>query len=390
MEGASPTCALAECALSSHAGLVILALTESVWGSSTIARIVLVIIGLTTAVQGYLIAQVRADRKGSVGHAVAATVGGLFAVLGAFGGGSTIDVVLFLAFGHASYRVTQILRSHNYILDAHELKAAVGGARVPRHLPPPPSSIFPLERRTETKTNGTHDHIGGVSNDESGTTNGKNGEKFGATLPAVGDGGERSSELAVRLCGPGKVPAWLYKTAWACNRWTADLTLPTLPRGLRRVVGHFLGTCFALFGKPALRFCGFPTPEAFAQRLRLSKSMQYGATFVLLILAVFPFTPLSHLRATTVISLVRGGRPLSAASLLLVVAVFSTYLMHIVFSRVLHPARFRHKSIAPSRDPDLLETGRSTGRPAGRSAGRPVRTAASKAPVSTKQKKRGR
>merc|ERR1712118_560936 len=65
-----------------------------------------------------MIAQLRGDRKGSLGHASAASVGILYIILAA----GHANTALCLCFGHGATRVMQILRSHNLILEHEKLR----------------------------------------------------------------------------------------------------------------------------------------------------------------------------------------------------------------------------------------------------------------------------
>lgn len=122
MESASPSSALADAALSAHAGVVLLTGTMPLWFHHTWARQVLAGVGAATVLAGGCVSKVRADRKGSLGNAIAATIGMIFIIIAA----GYADLALVLAFGHAALRMWQILRSHNLILDHHQLKAAMG------------------------------------------------------------------------------------------------------------------------------------------------------------------------------------------------------------------------------------------------------------------------
>jgi len=125
MEGPSPTSALAYAGLSAHAGIVVLTATESIWGPSALARLLMLTVGSATAVYSHLIARIRADRKGSLGHASASTVGTLYALLAL--GFFSSETILYLCFAHCCIRSVQILRAHNVILETHYLEAAFNG-----------------------------------------------------------------------------------------------------------------------------------------------------------------------------------------------------------------------------------------------------------------------
>jgi len=92
------------------------------------ARVTLAAVGIITMVVTAPIAMVRSDRKGCVGFATAATVGVIEVILAA----GYVDVALWLSFGHSALRMGQILRTHNGILEYHNLKAALGPDIAPK------------------------------------------------------------------------------------------------------------------------------------------------------------------------------------------------------------------------------------------------------------------
>ena len=175
MEGVSPNSALGYAGLSAHAGIVLLSSTKPLWYGIAWARATVVAIGALTATHAGIVANIRADRKGGIACAAASTLGMLFFLLGALG---CTELVLLLSFGHAAFRMMQLLRSANWILDAHNYQNALGHKAV------------------------------------------------AAT----------------------KVPAPLYKLAWALNRLHTDFTLPAVLQKLDRPLllnwsGQAVGTC---------------------------------------------------------------------------------------------------------------------------------------------------
>lgn len=135
MEGASSNSALGYAGLSAHAGVLLLAGTMDLWFGFEWARAALFGCGLVTAVQSGCIANIRADRKGSLAAATSATLGAIYVVLAA----GYPDAALLLSFGHAAFRMNQVLRSANTILDTHKLESALGhqevsGSQVPEPL----------------------------------------------------------------------------------------------------------------------------------------------------------------------------------------------------------------------------------------------------------------
>eukprot|EP00659_Diplonema_papillatum_P012106 gene12106-18705_t len=105
MEGPTPSSALGYAGLSAHLGVVLLATTMPMWIGYDFARITLTCGGLTTAVFSGLVCKIRADRKGAVAYATSGTIGLIMVVLAAGYG----DVALLLSFGHAAFRIMQIL-----------------------------------------------------------------------------------------------------------------------------------------------------------------------------------------------------------------------------------------------------------------------------------------
>jgi NADH:ubiquinone oxidoreductase subunit 5 (subunit L)/multisubunit Na+/H+ antiporter MnhA subunit len=133
MEGASPSSALGYAALSAHAGLVLLSSTMNIWYVPYLwARYALAAVGGLTVLNAGLVSKVRADRKGSLGNAIATTVGVLYMILAA----GYVQTALVLALGHATYRMVQILRAHNIILEHHTNQEALGHENVgPKEVP---------------------------------------------------------------------------------------------------------------------------------------------------------------------------------------------------------------------------------------------------------------
>jgi len=166
VEGSSPSSALNE-GVMAHCGVVLLVSCLSLWydAGHGYVRVLLGSIGAITAVYSGLVSQVHADRKGALVSAAAATLGGIYVVL-ALG---FVDTALVLAFGHSCLRMTQMLRSHNVILEFHDMKSALG-------------------------------HYEGGSH---------------------GSGGAPKSKAM-----PQPVSSWMYRLAWGLYRLNSDLQLP--------------------------------------------------------------------------------------------------------------------------------------------------------------------
>lgn len=126
MEGATPNSALGYAAVSAHVGPVLLASTMPVWGQFEWAHLLIGGTGVLTIIQSGILANVRADRKGGLASAAAATLGAIFIVL-AFG---YDDAALLLCLGHGSFRMNQVLRSPSAISDTHKWEAALGYEQV--------------------------------------------------------------------------------------------------------------------------------------------------------------------------------------------------------------------------------------------------------------------
>ena len=65
--------------------------------------------------------------------ATTSTIGAIYCILAT----GYSDVALLLSLGHAAFRMTQELRSANYLLDYHNLYAALGPKVQPKVIPEP-------------------------------------------------------------------------------------------------------------------------------------------------------------------------------------------------------------------------------------------------------------
>ena len=122
MEGASPNSALGYAGLSAHAGIVLLAATNPMWYQYDWAHTMVGLTGGLTVFESWAVANVRADRKGGIASSTSATVGMLF-IITALG---YSDWALVLSFGHACFRMNQVVRSPGIIHDTHKWEAALG------------------------------------------------------------------------------------------------------------------------------------------------------------------------------------------------------------------------------------------------------------------------
>jgi hypothetical protein len=105
-------------------GVVLLASMEAEWSVYAWARAVVGAVGALTAVMATLIAQTRADRKGALAYAISASVGQIYIVL-ALG---YVDIALVVSFGHAAYRMKQILLAPDVLARFTESRAQLDGS----------------------------------------------------------------------------------------------------------------------------------------------------------------------------------------------------------------------------------------------------------------------
>jgi len=131
MEGPTPASALGYAGLSAHVGIVLLTSTMPLWFGFDWARVTLGSVGIITAVYSSLVSKIRSDRMGAIAHATSATIGLIFVVL-ALG---YSDMALIMSLGHAAFRMTQILRSPNVMLDSQKLRNALGHMPWPKVVP---------------------------------------------------------------------------------------------------------------------------------------------------------------------------------------------------------------------------------------------------------------
>lgn len=125
MEGPTPSSALFYGTLSIHAGVYLILRIEPLLANAPIARIAVVLVGLTTAITAGMSARVRADAKGSLALASAAQAGLMFVEIGL--GFTTLAMWHLLA--HGLLRLAQFLRSPSWLEDAQARRSALGGGR---------------------------------------------------------------------------------------------------------------------------------------------------------------------------------------------------------------------------------------------------------------------
>jgi NADH-quinone oxidoreductase subunit L len=122
MEGPTASSAVFYGSLSVHAGVYLLLRAAPLIEQSTPARVVLVVVGLVTAVISGLSSQVSADAKSAVAYATASQVGLMFVACGL--GFYTLATVHLIA--HATLRYYQFLRTPSVLQDALGRRAALG------------------------------------------------------------------------------------------------------------------------------------------------------------------------------------------------------------------------------------------------------------------------
>lgn len=123
MEGPTPSSALFYGALSVHAAVYLLLRVAPIFAEAPVARIALVIVGLSTAVYGTLTGRVQSDVKNTLAYATMSQVGIMFAEIGL--GLHTLAVVHMV--GHACVRTLQLLRAPSALREANAMYAAFGG-----------------------------------------------------------------------------------------------------------------------------------------------------------------------------------------------------------------------------------------------------------------------
>ena len=123
MEGPTPSSAIFYGALSIHAGAYVLLRCEPLLEAAPLARALLVIIGIGTALHAALVGRVQTDLKSMLAYASMTQAGLIFAEIGL---GLRVVALVHIV-SHAILRSLQILRSPSALHDRHELAAALGG-----------------------------------------------------------------------------------------------------------------------------------------------------------------------------------------------------------------------------------------------------------------------
>jgi NAD(P)H-quinone oxidoreductase subunit 5 len=126
MEGPTPSSAVFYGALSVHLGAFLLLRVSPLLEFSTTLSVVVVLVGLATAVFAYLAGSVQTDIKSVLSFASLSQVGIIVAEIGL----GLRYVALVHILGHACLRTLQFLRAPTLLHDYHTLENAIG-----EHLP---------------------------------------------------------------------------------------------------------------------------------------------------------------------------------------------------------------------------------------------------------------
>jgi len=121
MEGPTPSSALFYGGVSVHAGVFLLLRAGTLLEASPLARLLVGLCGLTTAVYAGLAARVQSDAKGTLAFATMAQVGVMFVEIAA--GLETLALVHLVS--HAVLRIYQLFRAPSALSDARAIEAAL-------------------------------------------------------------------------------------------------------------------------------------------------------------------------------------------------------------------------------------------------------------------------
>lgn len=124
MEGPTPSSAVFYGALSVHLGAYLLLRVSPVLQESWILRLLVVAVGLATAVSAALAARVQSDVKSSLAYASLTQVGVIVVEIGL----GLNYLALIHIIGHASLRTLQLLRAPTALRDWHQIENAIGPA----------------------------------------------------------------------------------------------------------------------------------------------------------------------------------------------------------------------------------------------------------------------
>ena len=127
MEGPTPSSAIFYGAISIHAGAYLLLRVQPLLAQSRLASVLVIVIGLATAIHGTIVGRASADAKTSLAYASLTQVGVVFVEIGL--GWKWVAVAHIL--GHATVRTLQFLRAPSMLHDYHQMHSAMGGKLSP-------------------------------------------------------------------------------------------------------------------------------------------------------------------------------------------------------------------------------------------------------------------
>jgi NADH-quinone oxidoreductase subunit L len=127
MEGPTPSSAIFYGAISIHAGAYLLLRIQPLLARSILASVLVILIGVATAIHGTIVGRASADAKTSLAYASLTQVGVVFVEIGI--GWTSIAVVHIL--GHATVRTMQFLRAPSMLHDYHQMHSAMRGEIIP-------------------------------------------------------------------------------------------------------------------------------------------------------------------------------------------------------------------------------------------------------------------
>jgi NAD(P)H-quinone oxidoreductase subunit 5 len=132
MEGPTPSSAVFYGALSVHAGALVLLRAAPILEQAPLARVLVVLMGVATALFATTVGRVQTDIKSALAFASLTQVSLILVEIGL---GLYRFALLHMA-GHAFVRLLQFLRAPSILHDVHEAESAVGGhlGRTGRHL----------------------------------------------------------------------------------------------------------------------------------------------------------------------------------------------------------------------------------------------------------------
>ena len=123
MEGPTPSSAIFYGALSIHAGAYLLLRNEALLEAAPLARLLLVGLGLATALHATLVGRAQTDVKSQLAYASMGQVGLILAEIGL----GLRFIALLHVVGHATLRSLQLLRAPSALADRHALETGAGG-----------------------------------------------------------------------------------------------------------------------------------------------------------------------------------------------------------------------------------------------------------------------